>query len=74
MYYGRYTPALALIAIVLGIGLALNCLKGLRSGEGMYDSGSTQYMYFGQIAGIIVGLGAAAWGAIYTIRILALLF
>ena len=44
------------IEVVLGIGLILNCARGLISSEGMYDAESTMMMTVSQWFGIGVGI------------------
>lgn len=68
--YGRYSAALPFIAIIFGAGLAINCVKGLASREGMFDEGSTNYMTLMQWIGIILGTGAAVWGLYSVARLL----
>lgn len=58
LYFG-----LPLLLIVIGPLLVYNSFKGMRSGEGMYDSESTGIMTAGGIAGILTGLAMTAWSA-----------
>lgn len=61
MYYsGR--AGLPILLILGGIGVAIGCLKGLFSGEGMYDHESRSIMFWSQLLGLFLGLGAAALG------------
>jgi len=55
-----------LAEIFIGIGLVVNCTRGLFSGEGMYDKQSTDIMVGSQILGILLGvfLLAAASGLV----------
>jgi len=72
--YSRWTPAVALIVLVLAPGLVYNCIRALRSGEGMYDSASTQYMISMNWAGIALGLLALGWAVYTLVRVAMLLF
>ena len=62
LLHGFAILVLAVAGIVLGAGLAVNCARGLFSGEGMYDESNKSYMTWMQVAGIFASLGAAAWG------------
>jgi hypothetical protein len=48
-------------SLVVGVGLAFNCLRGLLSREGMYDSESTSIMFWSQLGGIALGVMLTAW-------------
>jgi hypothetical protein len=62
--FGRRGLAFLLIVFLLGLGLALNCIRGLHSREGMYDEGNTSYMTLMQWLGIVLGLGLATWSGV----------
>jgi hypothetical protein len=47
----------------LGLGLAVNSLRGLASREGMYDEASTSQMRIASWLGLLLGLGLGAAGA-----------
>jgi hypothetical protein len=59
---GYIFMVLAVLAITLGIGTAINCARGLFSGEGMYDRENARYMVWMQIAGVLGGICAVVWG------------
>ena len=71
--YGRNSLVLAFIALVFGIGLAYNCIRGLSSQEGMYDEGSSSYMTVAQWVGTEIGIGAAIWCGIVVAQYVVLL-
>jgi hypothetical protein len=60
--YFRRASLLAALLILLGLGLALGCLRGLLNREGMYDEESRAVMLFSQILGLLLGLALAAGG------------
>ncbi len=64
MYYGfgRRGLSFSLLLILLGIGLIIGCIRGLLNREGMYDSESTNIMFWSQILGIVIGVVLVAWG------------
>ena len=64
MYFGmgRRGFGFSLLIILLGIGLVIGCIRGLMNREGMYDSESTNIMFWSQILGILIGVGLVAWG------------
>jgi hypothetical protein len=71
--FSRYGLFDALVAIIFGVGLAYNCIRGLRSREGMFDEANSNYMTLAQWAGIVLGLGGLAWGCMTLYRYLELL-
>jgi hypothetical protein len=54
-----------LLKISFGVALTYGCIRGLMSGEGMYDSQSRHIMTSSQIIGIIIGLALIADAVIY---------
>jgi hypothetical protein len=55
---------LLLIAkVVVGLGLLVGCIRGMFSGEGMYDAESTRIMRWANLLGIALGLALLASAA-----------
>jgi hypothetical protein len=65
VFYSLFEVLMLLFKVALifiGAGVAINSVRGLFSGEGMFDRENTRYMVWIQIAGIVGGIGAFAWG------------
>jgi hypothetical protein len=67
MQYYRYSYGMPFLAIAFGMGLAINCIRGLASREGMFDESNTAYMTYMQWGGIVLGLGLAGWGVMFLV-------
>lgn len=52
---------LPLVMIIIGPLFIFNCLKSMRSGEGMYDSESTGHMAIANIGGVLLGIAVTGW-------------
>lgn len=59
---GRYTGAAGIVLVVVGLGVAFNSLKAMRSGEGMFDEESRTRMQVINPTLVAVGLALAAVG------------
>ena len=62
IYHGRWL-LLSMLAVIIGIGMAVISWRAMRSGEGQYDVESTHQAGIFNVLGIILGLALAAWGA-----------
>jgi hypothetical protein len=63
-FYARALfPTLKIIALIIGVGLLFNSLRGLLSREGMYDQQSRQQMLISGWLGVVGGVLLIYWGA-----------
>ena len=53
---GWFWILVRVVEVIVGIGLAVNSVSGLLSGEGMYDRGSAQWMTAAGWLGIAAGV------------------
>ena len=68
-YLRALYPALKILAIIIGVGLIFNSIRGMLAQEGMYDEQSRTQMTISGWLGIVAGIGLVIWGLSLLINI-----